>query len=386
MRRVVCDIECTTSNKGNPFDRRNTLVVVGIRDIDSKEVFLFYYPTKEDIKQIQSILSSCLFIAHNAKFDLHWIKKIGVDFSTIKVWCTQLGEFVLSNQKLKFPSLEDASVRYNLGHKIDVIKNDFWDKGIDTNDIPQQILSEYLEQDLYLTEQLYLKQRGLFEKEHASKYNLFKLHCQDLIVLEEMEYNGILFDVENALKMAEGIQKEQDALYKEMVSILGNVPFNLNSGDHLSAIFYGGDIVVESHIPVGVFKTGKKIGETRYKIIEKKYTMPRLVEPLAKTEAKKPIGSPPVWFTNDDVLRSLKHTKESRKIMTLVSKYSELEKLRGTYLTGLPQLIKTMEWDNEVLHGQLNQCIAITGRLSSSKPNMQNFPPIAKTFCVSRYA
>jgi DNA polymerase I-like protein with 3'-5' exonuclease and polymerase domains len=136
---------------------------------------------------------------------------------------------------------------------------------------------------------------------------------------------------------------------------------------------------------VGVFKTGKKVGETRYKIVEKRYTMPRLVEPLEKTEAKKPAGSPPVWFTNDDVLRSLKHTKESRKIMALVSKYSELEKLRGTYLTGLPQLIKTMEWDNEVLHGQLNQCIAITGRLSSSKPNMQNFPPIAKTFCVSRY-
>ena len=268
-----------------------------------------------------------------------------------------------------------------------MIEKEYWSKGINTDEIPHEVLTPYAEQDVCLTEKVYLQQQEQFSDvgEHFHKRNLFRLHCQDLVVLEEMEWNGILFDVEGAGKMAADIQKEQDEVYKQMVEIIGNVPFNLNSSDHLSAIFYGGTIIIEDRIPVGVYKSGGKVGQPRYKIIEKLYEMPRLVEPLPKTEAKKPVGSPPVWFTNDDILRSLKHTKESKKIMALVSKYSELEKLRGTYLVGWPKLITTMNWEPNIIHGQLNQCTVVTGRLSSSKPNLQNADTITKSFCVSRY-
>jgi DNA polymerase I-like protein with 3'-5' exonuclease and polymerase domains len=348
-------------------------------------VYVKYYDDGPlGIEALQYAFSEAdLLVGFNIKFDLHWLRKVGINFDEKRVWDCQLGEFILENQKNKFPSLEEAAVKYNLGHKIDVIKTEYWDKGINTDAIPRDILTPYAEQDVLLTEQVYLQQLQQFE--HNGKYNLFRLHCQDLLVLEEMEWNGILFDVENARKMAEQLQIEQDSLYKQMIETLGNIPFNLNSGDHLSAILYGGTIVIETRIPVGVFKTGNKIGETRYKIVEKKYEMPRLVEPLEKTEVKKPAGSPPVWFTNEDVLRSLKHTKESKKIVALITKYSELEKLRGTYLIGLPKLIEKMGWKEGNLHGQLNQCVAITGRLSSSKPNLQNFSPIAKSFCISRY-
>ena len=44
-----------------------------------------------------------------------------------------------------------------------------------------------------------------------------------------------------------------------------------------------------------------------------------------------------------------------------------------------------MDWPDYTLFSNLNQCVASTGRLSSTKPNQQNFPPEAKTFCVSRY-
>ena len=44
-----------------------------------------------------------------------------------------------------------------------------------------------------------------------------------------------------------------------------------------------------------------------------------------------------------------------------------------------------MDWPNDTLFSNLNQCTAVTGRLSSTKPNQQNFPPEAKTFCISRY-
>jgi DNA polymerase-1 len=360
---------------------------LAIKWLGQPEVVVRYYD--EDILHLQEDFDHAdLLVGFNIKFDLHWLRNIGIDFSGKRIWDCQLGEFVLSNQMIKFPALEDAAVRYNLGHKIDVIKNEYWDKGINTQDIPREVLTPYAQQDVLLTEQVYLIQQEQFSDmgEHFHKRNLFRLHCQDLLVLQEMEYTGILFDVQGALKMAEGLQKEQDEIFQSFIGLVGNVPINLNSPDHISAILYGGTVIVESRIPIGVYKSGQKVGQTRYKIVEKGYDFPRLVEPLKNTEAKKPVGSPPVWFTNEDVLRSLKHTKESRKIVALITKYSELDKLRGTYLTGWPNMITKHNWEPNMIHGQLNQSAVVTGRLSSSKPNLQNADPITKTFCVSRYA
>jgi DNA polymerase-1 len=52
---------------------------------------------------------------------------------------------------------------------------------------------------------------------------------------------------------------------------------------------------------------------------------------------------------------------------------SKLEKRNGTYYKGLVKLREEMHWPENKLHGQFNQCVAATGRLSSSKPNLQNF-------------
>ena len=53
-------------------------------------------------------------------------------------------------------------------------------------------------------------------------------------------------------------------------------------------------------------------------------------------------------------------------------------------LLKLPQLLEKMEW-GEYLHGQYNQCVAATGRLSSSAPNMQNFSGDVDQLPMSRY-
>ena len=64
---------------------------------------------------------------------------------------------------------------------------------------------------------------------------------------------------------------------------------------------------------------------------------------------------------------------------------AELAKLVDTYYGKLPELLEKMEW-GEFLHGQYNQCVAATGRLSSSAPNMQNFSGDVDRLLVSRYA
>jgi DNA polymerase-1 len=71
--------------------------------------------------------------------------------------------------------------------------------------------------------------------------------------------------------------------------------------------------------------------------------------------------------TSKDVLTDLAETYE---LPRLILEYREFEKLRATYTDALPLLVAT---DGRI-HGQLNQTITTTGRLSSSNPNLQNIP------------
>ena len=71
--------------------------------------------------------------------------------------------------------------------------------------------------------------------------------------------------------------------------------------------------------------------------------------------------------TSKDVLTELAETYE---LPSLILEYRELEKLKSTYTDALPLLIGA----DGRLHGQLNQTITTTGRLSSSNPNLQNIP------------
>ena len=60
----------------------------------------------------------------------------------------------------------------------------------------------------------------------------------------------------------------------------------------------------------------------------------------------------------------------SHELPRLIIEYRELEKLKSVYTDALPHQVGA---DGRV-HGQLNQTVAATGRLSSSDPNLQNIP------------
>lgn len=376
---LILDIECLTSNNGNPFDNLNKCVCVGLKWINGPPMIQY-----SDLKTIQCAIDAAnLIVGFNIKFDLHWLRKINIDISKVKVWDCQLAHFLLNNQKTPYPSLNDVAAHYKFPPKIDNIALNYWDKGIDTDLIPQQELSEYLIQDLWLTEQIYLKQKE--ELKEKGLYPLFKLQCDDLLVLREIEYNGLKFNTEKALDRAEKIDSELKTIQHKLTEIIGGIPFNPNSNDHVSAILYGGNIVEDVRVPVGIFKTGNKVGETRYKIITKIYELPRIAEPLRGTEVKKPEGSQKIWKVNEPILRSLKLNKKGKIIVDLLGQYGKLEKLYGTYLIGYSNLIKKMNWEKDTLHGTFNQCVAVTGRLTSTKPNQQNIDPETKLYFESRY-
>lgn len=377
MDVIALDIECTISNKGNPFDATNKFVL-GAIGTDTN--YTSFTSVSTITKELDSAKLVCLF---NGKFDLHWLRNIGYRINPrMSIWDCQLAEFILSNQKNKYPSLEETSIKYNLGHKIDVIKLKYWDNGIDTDKIPSDVLSEYLQQDISLTYKIYLKQVEEFKKpEHISKYKVFRMQCADLLVLEEMEYNGYKFDVDNAIEKTKNLETRITEIEDEILSYFPNIPLNLGSNDHISCMLYGGTITSEYRVPVGVYKTGAKQGETRYRVMQQVFELPRRVEPLRGSE----LAKEGYWQTDEPTLLNLKAKKETNKIIQLLLEKRGLDKMNGTYFAGIPSLIEKMNWQDNLIHGNLNQCVAGTSRLSATKPNQQNMGKEVKALCISRY-
>lgn len=223
MNILTLDWETTIRNKGNPFDLTNKAVVCGFKFLDMKSWDVYYDELgyKETLQD--AVDNSDILIGFNIKFDLHWCQREGLDFSGKKIWDAQLAEFILEDMKNPYPSLDQAAEKYGLPKKLDVVKTEYWDKSICTSQVPREILSAYLEQDLILTEQVYLKQKEQFEGEAKGKYALFKLQCLDLLTLQEMEWNGIYFNTEKARAKAEEITLELEEVKQELFNSLENL-------------------------------------------------------------------------------------------------------------------------------------------------------------------
>lgn len=375
---LTSDFETTTWSKGNPFDERNKAVCLGWKFDNHPSKCTFY----DEETWLSLDYETSLLVFFNAKYDLHWYRRIGngIAFGAgIPIWCCQLAEFLLSGQTLPYPSLNQAAEKYGLGQKLDVIKLEYWDKGINTDAIPQQVLAEYCKQDVDLTYKVYLKQKELFEQQ-PKLYKLFKLMCQDLLVLEEMEWNGLLLDVELCKTRTINIEAELKDIHATLGQVYPELEINFRSNDQLSAFLYGGTIYEDSKELVGHYKSGLRAGEQKYKNVIIEHQLPRLVTPLKGSEMAKE----GYYSTNEPTLRKLKGPAAKKYVGPLL-RLAELEKLNGTYYSGLVSKLEDFHWKDNYIHGQFNQVVAATGRLSSSSPNLQNFSKDCQDIFLSRF-
>jgi len=375
MRKLIpFDCETTTLDKGSPYNKDNKLVAVGLGDN------LWWRDGSQSYDEYkQYLVDTNTLVGHNIKFDIAWLRRIGISFDKSIVRDTQLAEFIISNQTHAFSSLNELAFKYLGEEKLDIVKTEYWDKGIDTWFIPKDILLEYLQKDLELTLKVYNKQEKILKE--SGKWQLYLLQCADLLVLQEMEWNGILYDKETSVAKGNELQQGIDTL-TQSITINSPCPtFNVGSGDHLSCLLYGGTIKEDVRVPVGVYKTGPKIGQTRFSIRKEEYLHEQLIKPL-KGSALKKEG---YYSTDEGTLKSLKGSKKVNTLIYSILKLSKLLKLQGTYFFGIPKLMDKMHWDDNYIHGQLNQCVARTGRLSASEPNQQNMLSEVKELCVSRF-
>lgn len=381
---TVIDAETTTHNKGHPFDPRNRLISYAYLTRDWPICFRYYTDPN-----FRGHIPASVVVGLNVKFDLHWLKHSLSP--TIKIWDCQLAEHVYTGQKAPYISLNECLEKYGLGSKTDVVK-ELWDAGVQTDEIPIDILKEYNEWDVKQTEQLFLTQQILLNDEQK---NLVYLMGEDLKVLAAIEQAGLLFDSENA---AQALAKYKLDVIQIEEQLQGYLPpiqhgtFNWDSGDHLSCLLYGGTLEFDwCTSEPAVYKSGEKKGQeyVKHAWFTEEVVFAGYYKPLEGTETKKTKDNAAAktryYQTDVPTLSSLKGGGvKGKQLLSHLNLRSEKQKV-VEMLESIFKQFADKQWENNIVHGTYNQNVAITGRLSSTAPNMQNQPPEVEQFFISRY-
>ena len=258
MNELVFDFETSTHNKGNPFDKRNFAVSYSTY----WEGRVLQHVRYDDLTfkgTLENAFRHCsLLIGHNLKFDLHWARNLGIKANDgCRIWDTQLVQFVLSGQTHSFASLNELAELYSLPTKLDEVK-DYWEKGISTEDIPPEVLEEYNNYDVELTWKVYQAQLK-DERMTPELKKLILLQGLDLLVLQEMEYNGLKYDIKASEEAATKLSLELLDIDQRLDRYSNGI--NYNSGDQLSCFLFGGTFEQEIRTPeTRIYKSGPRKG------------------------------------------------------------------------------------------------------------------------------
>ena len=385
----------TNGTNANPFNPNNRGVCLSLVTTRSRTTYSFeyydYHPYLTDVPLVQQQVDDASVICMmNAKYDYHWCRRYGINLRNKKIWDVQVFHFILMRQTVPYPSLNSIAEYYGLEQKLDVVKRDYWEQGLDTDQVPFDILQEYCEHDTWLTlriaqEQMYYMRYHMDEKQKA----LVRAAMYDIHNLAEMEWEGFKYDHTLSSKLAQETEGKTRELEEQIREALGINDFptavsntvNLASNDHLSALLYGGVIkYVEEEKYIFTYADKRKGSVEKTRKVQREWECPRLVTPLPKSE----LAKAGCYSTNEDTLRKLKTNKRMKQVIDMLLELSKLQKLNGTYFLGFPKLLEKMSW-GDVIHISFNQCVAATGRLSSNKPNMQNVPPPHKPCFISQF-
>lgn len=283
--------------------------------------------TKERVALLQDLFNTTTicWIGHNIKYDLLVLHYHGIRLKG-SLYDTLLAHYVIAPEGKR--SMDLLSAQY-LGYQPVSIETLIGKKGkgqLSMRDVAIEAVKEYAAEDADITLQLKhtldpqldtLQVRAVYEQAEAPL----------LPVLSDMEIEGVGIDVDFLNNYSKELAIEIKAT-EEKVHAAAGVPFNLASP--------------------------KQLGEVLFDIMK--------LDPSAK---KTKTGQ---YATGEDVLLKLQHKHE---IVDAILIHRELSKLKNTYVDALPLLIHPV---SKRLHTSFNQAVAVTGRLSSNNPNLQNIP------------
>jgi DNA polymerase-1 len=361
----------------HPWQAKAFPVLFGIVDLNRLyRQFVFNHdedpaPTPHPVlvKKIQAEIDKAdLLVAHNMKFDHNWMLKVGLDTSRVKLYCTQVAEYIIRGQAQQSYTLEDVSNFYGIPPKIDKVKV-YWNAGYETSEVPLPLLTEYLEQDCLNPLALYQRQQVLIKEKGLEK--LILLEMEKMRVLSHIEMNGMRTDRGKAEKFGAMYQEKVKQLDGEITKLVGR-EINLDSDYDMSAVMYGGIVKREG---VEEYEVTLKSGVVKRKTRKKVYDIP--VRGLGfKPPQGSELAAEGVFSTSKDTLAQLKpRNKQQEAMLKFLKDRSNAQKALETFVgkkVGSGLIAKIQEDGN--IHPTFNQTVARTGRFTSSDPNGQNLP------------
>ena len=280
----------------------------------------------ETLARIKPILENPAIkkVGQNLKYDQHVLANHGIQLNGI-AHDTLLQSYVFESHKSHGM---DALSERHLGIRT-ITFEEVAGKGakqVGFNQVTVEVASEYAAEDADITLQLH---QAMYPQIAADKkldyiYSQIEMPVSD--ILFTIERNGVLIDANMLSAQSNEIGMKLVTLENQAYELAGQ-PFNLGSPKQLQEILFG------------------KLG----------------IKPLKKT----PSGTP---STDEDVLQELALDYPLPKVLL---EYRGLAKLKSTYTDKLPRMINPATGR---VHTSYNQAVAITGRLASSDPNLQNIP------------
>ena len=162
-------------------------------------------------------------------------------------------------------------------------------------------------------------------KENGQEKLYHEVELPLVTVLAHLEINGFLVDDNQLKEFADKLGEKIDALTNEIYMLAGE-EFNINSP--------------------------KQLGVILFEKLE--------LKPVKKTKTG--------YATNADVLEKL---RDKHPIVNFIMEYRQLAKLKSTYCDGLTAVVNP---NTHRIHSVFTQTVTVTGRLSSTEPNLQNIP------------
>lgn len=455
---VTFDLETGTKTankrKATKWHPDNYVVAAGWKYGD-QPCFGSYYEERSDV-EIPDLTNATLLVGLNIKFDLLWLWE-HPDIQAFlkrggKIWDVQYTEYLMQGQQewAHMLSMNEMVQAYGGTLKLDAVK-EMWEAGIDTPDIPEDLLMKYLlgcpeeeiQGDVNNTWLIFMGQIKKLNKFPPNFKNMVANRMDGLLATTEIEHNGLYVDKELGMEIREEVAAKLANYTAELEQYLPKLPpeleFNWGSNHHRSFMIYGGvasydkwvqhrdeetgellyanktekwpliygrpypprtcaEIIASGEFGseladiCDTFKSGKRKGEVKTKNVtvpdpEKPkgakqphyFKFPRITEPKEAWASTLLDGvGKPIYSTSADVITELS-TRNIPFLKALAAR-QKLKKDLGTYYweedkKGVRKGMLTLINDQDgCIHPNYNHTSTVTGRLSSSNPNLQNIP------------